>query len=275
MSGAVPAVTPPAPNDADPSIDGSRIVQPTPRAFTADPAASKCVAGDEPAPPIVCYDGNTAAGRSNPPVIATRQKEPTKPVRRYEMLQPRPRRPVFIVVNPFRERFERLARFARETASSSSRTGRYLGAQVCWVAAIEAAELSRAISHSTAQYLRSLTDNPALGPYRLVESPDFPARRIYSDAELDTVESGCLLVFVLVAGYATTLSHVMVAVGNGEAVGSNNGALNHTLSARWQRVYVNDYLVWYSNGPRRGDGGRLEIYAVSLAGTEAPQCSIM
>lgn len=184
-------------------------------------------------------------------------------------------KPVFVVVNPFRERFERLAQFARETAASGNRTGQHLGAQVCWVAAIEAAELSRAITHSTAQELRRLTDDPTLGPYRLTGSPDFPSRRINSAAELDTVEAGCLLVFVLVTSYATTLSHVMVAIGNGEAVGSNNGALNDTLSARWQRIDVNHFLIWHDDGPVRGDGGRFEIYAVSLTGTDAPQCSIM
>lgn len=191
------------------------------------------------------------------------------------MLQPWSRRPVYVVPNPFRERFERLAQFARETSVRGSRTGQYLGSLVCWVSAIEAAERSYAITHSTAQELRALTDNPQLGVYQLVTSPYFPARRISSPIELDTVEAGCLLVFMLVTSYATTMSHVMVAIGNGEAVGSNNGALNDTLSARWQRVQVNHYLIWHDDRPARGDGGRFEIYAVSLAGTEAPQCTIM
>jgi hypothetical protein len=191
------------------------------------------------------------------------------------MPQPRSGWPTFVVVNPFGERFDRLAQFARDAAASGNQTGQQLGAQICWVSAIEAAKLSRAITHSTAEELWRLTDNPALGPYRLTESPDFPSRQINSAAALETVEAGCLLVFVSVSGHTPTMSHVMVALGNGEAVGSNNGALNPTLSARWLRIDVNHFLIWHSDGPRRGDGGKLEIYAVSLVGTEAPQCSTM
>jgi hypothetical protein len=83
-----------------------------------------------------------------------------------------------------------------------------------------------------------------------------------------------LLAFVAVSDYMTTLSHVMVAVGDGEAIGSNNGALSPRLSARWQSIYVNDYLTWHGNLAEREDGGRLEVYAVSSNETQAPQCII-
>jgi hypothetical protein len=186
------------------------------------------------------------------------------------MQQPQARRPIS-AYNPFRERFERLTRFATDTAVLGNQTGGRLTGLICWTSAIDAAESSRAITHATAEELRGIANNPALGPYRLSEH--LPSRQINSATDMDTIEPGCLLVFVSVSGQPS-LSHVMVAIGQGEAVGSNNGALSPALSARWQRVRLNDFITWQGNTAVRGDGGRLEVYAVFLSGTDAPQCIV-
>jgi hypothetical protein len=182
-----------------------------------------------------------------------------------------PRAPIS-AYDPFRERFERLTKFATETAVLGNQSGGRLTGQICWMSAIEAAESSRAITHATAEELRGIANNPALGPHRLSEH--LPSRQISSAVDLDTIEPGCLLVFVSVSGQPT-LSHVMVAIGQGEAVGSNNGALSPAISARWQKVRVNDFITWQGNTAVRGDGGKLEVYAVFLSGTDAPRCIIL
>jgi hypothetical protein len=185
-----------------------------------------------------------------------------------------PRNPIIrrtVIFNGFRNRATLLANFAERVARAgmASRDYRELSALTCWISAIEAARRLGAISNASARSLQINTH--LLRPYDFVPQSSYLITNL---ADWDRIAAGCFVAFIgapYSAGQGDVLAHVMVSLGSGLVVGSNNGPINGTPA--WTIFNLRGVIGW---GDGRGyvNNRSFQIRVRDIEDQRAPDCFI-
>ncbi len=153
---------------------------------------------------------------------------------------------------------ERLAKYLVENNTSKLAKNMSQGG-VCWDAIISFQKEAGMISPATAQRLHRAT--------RASKFDEFlkGGRQIATPTEFSKTAAGQRIGFVDVND--NTLKHAMITIGDGKAIGVNNGFLNPKFSPGWASIDLKRDLKWRNGLVHSKDGGvhmRLIVDGVSI-----------
>ena len=163
-----------------------------------------------------------------------------------------------IVFNPLLPRSSRFASFALEAAKAKQSAYTKLTGMICWNAVVEAARLAGSISDAAAAAISQATRQEYWSPFVPFDTETALTREQFLNIPL-----GSFIAFLATplagggnAEQGLVLAHAMVYLGEGRAVGSNNGVIGGQgdwsvmdLSTLPWETTVGDFS--FARGPRR------------------------